>query len=174
MTLIRYMLEYTIEKICSGNRSDCARRMGLSYQELVHFRKRMQEGSYSPRITASLLEMYWRESISVDEVLHAYTESNLGTDFETAENICSEMLKDMHAVCADRKRLSQNEAVILRAAESFLREVEKVFCDNNCIRRRYQDIPCPISQFTSLLQWLTQELIALGKENTLPSPAHLK
>ena len=57
MTLMRYLLEYTLETVCHGNRSECARRMGMEYTELRKIRKRMSEGSVSNRATEALLEM---------------------------------------------------------------------------------------------------------------------
>ena len=75
MTLMRYLLEYTLETVCHGNRSECARRMGMEYTELRKIRKRMSEGSVSNRATEALLEMYWREGLSLDEgiaTIHSY------------------------------------------------------------------------------------------------------
>ena len=44
MNLTRYMLEYTLEVICHGNRSECARRMGMEYLEFKKLRNRIMAG----------------------------------------------------------------------------------------------------------------------------------
>ena len=95
MTLLRYLLEYTIEVVCDGNRSACARRMGMEYSELRKIRKRMSEGSGSNRAMEALLEMYWREGLSLDEALRQYSMTELGSDIEARERACNELIRTM-------------------------------------------------------------------------------
>ena len=158
MTLMRYLLEYTIETVCHGNRSECARRMGLEYPELRKFRKRMSEGGGSPRITEALLEMYWRENLSIDEALTAYTISELGLDIEQAENACKELVASVRAAIAENRRTFQETAQLLQAAHNFLDELERTFCNSACQRGKYQGAACPAECFLRYLHWVKGEL----------------
>lgn len=158
MTLIRYLLEYTIETICHGNRSECARRMGLEYQELKKFRKRMKEGGGSIRVTEALLEMYWREDLSIDEALKEYTDSNFGSGIEETENACDEIIRIMRVARSENAQSLKNEAQLVRSASSFMLDIELVFCQGGCNKAKYLDEPCPAQRFLDYLKWLKGEL----------------
>ena len=67
----------------------------MEYTELRKIRKRMSEGSVSNRATEALLEMYWREGLSLDEALRQYTHTKFGSDIETAEQICNELVTEV-------------------------------------------------------------------------------
>lgn len=157
---MRYLLEYTIEHVCNGNRSDCARRMGLDYAELRRFRKRISEGGSSNRVTEALLEMYWRENLSVDDALKAYTDTRFGSDMEAAESVCDELVHSVRALIDADRQESQDVAQLLRAAAHFFDELERVFCNKKCQRCIYKDAPCPTKRFHDYLQWMRNELQA--------------
>lgn len=173
MTLVRYLLEYTIETVCHGNRSECARRMGLEYQELKKFRKRMKEGSGSIRVTEALLEMYWRESLSIDEALKEYTDSQFGSGIEAAEDACSEIVRIMRVTRTDNAQLLQDEALLMHSASNFMANIEHVFCQGNCNRTKYLEEPCPAMRFLDYLKWLREELPEAATHNAL-YPVHIR
>lgn len=158
MTLIRYLLEYTIEHVCNGNRSECARRMGLEYDELRRYHKRFLEGGTSTRVTEALLEMYWREHLSVDIVLQAYTQSNQGADMEEAERVCDELTRSIRELLDSERQKSHETAQLLRSAASFFSELENSFCKRRCRRCRYGEGECPASRFSDYLKMLQAEL----------------
>ncbi|MDO5323462.1 MAG: hypothetical protein Q4G06_05535 [Clostridia bacterium] len=155
---MRYLLEYTIEIVCKGNRSECARRMGLEYPELRKFRKRMSEGGGSARITEALLEMYWRENLSVDKALAAYTNSRAGQDIEDLENECNELVLAVRTAISENQRIAHGETQLLRAAYNFLEELERSFCNSTCLKTKYQETPCPVNRFIEYLKWAKDEL----------------
>ena len=155
---MRYLLEYTIEHICHGNRSECARRMGLDYAELRRFRKRISDGGSSNRVTEALLEMYWRENLSVDDALRAYTETCFGSDIEAGESACDELIRSAKTLLVNDQQESQDVAQLLRAATGFFVELERIFCNRKCQRCRYYESPCPTRKFHEFLQWLRGEL----------------
>ena len=157
MTLMQYLLEYTLENVCRGNRSECARRMGMEYAELRRVRKRMSEGSVSSRATEALLEMYWREGLSVDEVLRQYTRSQFGEDLEAVEQVCSELVKELRESLQDQGRNTHRSAHLMKTAYQFVGQVQRCFCDELCQRSRYQDTPCPAKRLMDFLSWLEQE-----------------
>lgn len=158
MTLIQYLLEYTIQNVCNGKRSVCARRLGLEYDELRRYRKRIAEGGTSTRITEALLEMYWREKLSIDEVLQAYTNSEFGADMEKTEKICDELIRSTRKILDTERDETQEITQLLRAAASFFAELEHTFCKRRCRRCNYMDGSCPASQFSDYLQMLQGEL----------------
>lgn len=160
MTLMRYLLEYTIEHVCHGNRSECARRMGLDYAELRRFRKRISDGGSSNRVTEALLEMYWRENLSVDDALKAYTDTRFGSDMEAAESVCDALVHSVRELIEADRQESQDMAQLLRAAASFFDELERVFCNKKCQRCLYNESPCPTKRFHEYLQWMRNELQA--------------
>ena len=160
MNLMRYLLEYTLETICHGNRSECARRMGMEYAEFKKLRNRINEGGSSNRMTEALLEMYWREHLSLDEALKAYTNSYFGADMELAESACDEILQAIHSAVEEQRRMALTETNLLNAAGRFLEELERSFCHNLCQRGRYLECACPTRRFLEYLQWLRGEMIA--------------
>lgn len=165
MTLIRFLLEYTIEHVCCGNRSECARRLGLEYDELRRYHKRIHDGGTSTRITESLLEMYWRERLSIDEVLQSYTDSRFGSDLEEAERVCDELIRSIRELLDAEKQEKQEHVQLLRAASSFFSELEHSFCKRRCRRCDYEERACPASQFSSYLQMLQGELKSEQNKN---------
>lgn len=158
MTLIRYMLEYTIEYVCNGNRSECARRLGLEYDELRRYYKRFREGGTSTRVTEALLEMYWREHLSVDEVLQAYTQSDHGADMEEAERVCIEVTRSIREILDSERQKFHDSAQLLRSASSFFAELENSFCKRRCRRCKYVKGECPASRFSDYLRMLQNEM----------------
>lgn len=155
--MMRYLLEYTIENICHVNRSECARRMGLDYAELRRFRKRISDGGSSNCVTEALLEMYWRENLSVDEALKAYSESRFGSDMEAAEGVCDEIVHSVRELIEIERQESQDMAQMLRAAASFFDELERVFYNKKCQRCLYNEEPCPTRRFHEYLIWVQAE-----------------
>lgn len=163
MTLMRYLLEYTLETVCHGNRSECARRMGMEYTELRKIRKRMSEGSVSNRATEALLEMYWREGLSLDEALRQYTHTKFGSDIETAEQICNELVTEVRESIQAESHNSQNVACLLKAAYELVEQIQRTFCEDICQRTRYQDIACPAKRLVDFVNWLREERETLNR-----------
>lgn len=158
MILIRYLLEYTLETVCHGNRSECARRMGMAYTEFRKIRKRLSEGGGSSRATEALLEMYWREGLSVDEVFKRYTQTNLGSDIEEAERMCGELVAAVRQTIQAKESGSRRSASLMKAAYEFVEQIQKCFCEDLCRRTRYKDDPCPAMRLVELMNWLKVEM----------------
>ena len=113
------MLEYTLEVICHGNRSECARRMGMEYLEFKKLRNRIMAGGTSSRLPEAILEMYWRENLSLDDMLKSYTETFFGSNIEDAEGMCQELSKLGNDLLQCSRQISQDNAVILNAGKTF-------------------------------------------------------
>lgn len=158
MMIMRYLLEYTLDVVCKGNRSECARRLGLEYTELKRIRKRMSEGAGSIRVTEAVLQMYWREGISIDNALTAYTQSYMGDDIEKADKLCCELTDSLRGIMKDQQRTKQELTMLIKAASEFLDQLQRSYCDGYCMRQRYDGIPCPVTRFSEYLNMLIEEL----------------
>lgn len=154
MNLIRYLLEYTIEEVFRGNKSECARHLDMSYDELKRIRKRISDGKNSMRLTESLLNLYWREGLSIDEALRSYTVSCCGSDFEATEKACADLAKTVRNVIESNRLTSQEEEYIFRAARNFFSEIEHYICGHVCRKGKYLDAECPVKRFQEYMQWL--------------------
>ena len=133
--------------------------MRLDYAELRRFSKRISDGGSSNRVTEALLEMYWRENLSVDEALKAYSESRFGSDMEAAEGVCDEIVHSVRELIEIERQESQDMAQMLRAAASFFDELEHVFC-KKCQRCLNNETPCPRKRFHEYLIWVRAEFQA--------------
>jgi len=101
--------------------------------------------------------MYWRENLSVDEALKAYSESRFGSDMEAAEGVCDEIVHSVRELIEIERQESQDMAQMLRAAASFFDELERVFCNKKCQRCLYNEVPCPTKRFHEYLMWIRSE-----------------
>ena len=133
----------------------------MEYAELRKFRKRMSEGSGSSRVTEALLEMYWREGLSVDAVFAQYTKTRFGTDIENAERMCDKIVKTARENLRMEKYNAQKTADLLKAVYEFVEQTQRCFCESICQRERYQDSPCPVKQLVEFINWLEKELDVL-------------
>jgi len=104
--------------------------------------------------------MYWRENLSVDEALKAYSESRFGSDMEAAEGVCDEIVHSVRELIEIERQESQDMAQMLRAAASFFDELERVFCNKKCQRCLYNEAPCPTRRFHEYLIWVRAEFQA--------------
>lgn len=113
MTLLMYLVNYTISDICHGNHSECARRLCMNYPDLNKHINRIKAGGTSGRLMEALLEMYWREELSLDAPLKKYTETRFGSDMEVAQNICFDIFSDIQGKLQATPRNTQDLTHIL-------------------------------------------------------------
>lgn len=160
MNLTRYMLEYTLEVICHGNRSECARRMGMEYLEFKKLRNRIMAGGTSSRLPEAILEMYWRENLSLDDMLRSYTETYFGADVEEAEDMCLELSKFGNDLLESGRQMAQDNAVILNAAKAFFLTIVQYYCNHVCPKLKYaeEDESCPVNRFLEYVKWLKKQI----------------
>ena len=164
MTMVRFLLEYTIETICKGSKSECARRLGFEYAELRKFRKRISECGSSNRVTEALLIMYWRDELSIDDVLKEYTKTYMGADIEEAEKVCHDYVRSVSKIITSNKRGSVSATRLMNAARSFAQQLDQYFCQDICMRKRYVEKDCPLKSFSHFLDSLQQEITHMEDE----------
>lgn len=158
MMLVRYLLEYTLATVCHGNRSECARRLWMEYAELRKIRKRMSEGGGSNRVTEALLEMYWREGLSVDEVFRQYTNTQLGSDLEAVEQVCEEMFAAVRESMKMEISNVRRSDSLMKSAYKFVEQMQNYFCEDVCMRSRYRNEVCPARKMVEFINWLRKEI----------------
>ena len=158
MTLLLYLLDYTTYEVCHGNHSECARLLGLQYNELRKMRKRIEAGGTSGTLMKNLLEMYWRENLSLDKVLRKYTDSRLGQDYELSENACAEIFMAIRETINERPNDKQSFLRILTNADALGKSIRSNFCEKYCNRSDYEDHDCPLRQYSLFVVFLKQEI----------------
>lgn len=156
MTLMQFFLEYTIEHACHGNRSECARRLGLEYPDFRRYRKRILSGCGSYRVNEALMNMYCREGLSVDEVIISYKEAVLQKE-SVEENICRQKAISMYAAINESMIKAQKTDQLISSARSFCEELERSFCKGDCRYRWNYSDDCPPRKFFAYLEWLFLE-----------------
>ena len=69
MTVTAYLFEYTLNVVCGGNKSECARKLDVRRQDLNRMQKRFADGANSVRTIESILLLFWKEGRSLDQAL---------------------------------------------------------------------------------------------------------
>ena len=72
MTVTAYLFDYTLNVLCGGNRSECARRLEIRRTDFNRMQQRIEEGGVSVRAIEAILLLFWREHLSLDQVLKGY------------------------------------------------------------------------------------------------------
>lgn len=138
MMLVQYLLEYTLETVCHGNRSECARRLKMEYTDFRKIRKRMNDGGASNRMAEALLNMYCSESLSLDEAFRQYMRTKSGADIEEAERFCVELITSMRESILSETHNTQRSEKLMKAAYKLLEQLQRCFCEDLCPKTRYQ------------------------------------
>lgn len=158
MTLVMYLLDHTINEVCHGNRSECARKLNMKYNELRKVIKRVEGGATSGMLMNALLDLYWREDISLDDVLRRYTESRLGEDYENIERGCQEAFDSVREIVSDKPQDTQGMLHILKHADVLGEAIHENFCNKLCDRQRFKNKECPMRKYAKFSYALKDEL----------------
>lgn len=165
MTLLMYLLSYTISNVCLGNHSECARRLGMSYPDLRKIIKRINAGGTSGVLMEALLEMYWRENLSLDTVLAQYSQSQMGSDIESANMTCVHIMETVRSTVTDLPKDSQDLKRVLRLADDLGKLIRQNFCEKYCDRQKFADADCPLQEYGAFVLSLKKEMeLALKEE----------
>ena len=158
VTLLMYLSEYTTFEVCHGNHSECARRLGMKYNDLRKIWKRIESGGTSGVLMQAILEMYWREDLSLDCVLKKYTETRLGQNYELEFSACDEIFDSINEVIAERPSDKQSILIILKCVDSLGESIRQNFCEKYCNRTGFPNETCPLRQYASFVQALKREM----------------
>ena len=161
MTLIMYLVNYTISDICHGNHSECARRLCMNYPDLNKHINRIKAGGTSGRLMEALLEMYWREELSLDTPLKQYSETRFGSDMEAAQDVCSELFSDIHDRALILPQNTQDTSHILKTAKSLNELIHRDFCSKYCDKKKFTNEECPLRKYREFILSLEQEMTSI-------------
>lgn len=66
MTITAYLFDYTLRVVFSGNRSECARKLGIRRTDFNRVEQRLHEGAASVRTVEAILRLFCDMNISMD------------------------------------------------------------------------------------------------------------
>ena len=158
MTLLLYLLDYTTFEVCNGNHSECARRLGFQYNELRKMRKRIEAGGTSGILMKGILEMYWRENLSLDRVLKKYSETRLGENYELSESVCDDLFASINEAVSESPKDNQSMLKVRKHMELLGESIRQNFCKKYCNRTDFEDHDCPLRKYSILVRSLSREM----------------
>ncbi|MDO4549088.1 MAG: hypothetical protein Q4D04_13415 [Clostridia bacterium] len=157
---MRFLFEYALEKACNGNKSEFARRLGIEYTEVQRVLRRFRDGAGSINATEAVLEMYWRDNISIDDALDIFTQTHPGLKEEATKSFCDDLIGVLRTALEHDRHSAQDTYRVFRAAEAFMRQMELIFCSANCRRKRDCETQCPCKHFAEYVKWLKREMLS--------------
>jgi len=158
MTLLMFIVNYTINEICQGNHSDCARRLHIEYAVLRRQIKQINDGGTSGRLIEAILELYWRENKSLDKALKLYESSRMGADMEAAEFSCERMFSDIQRKVQTQADMNEDLSRILKAACVLGDTVRQCRCQKYCDPRNYQNEECSMRHLERFVDQIKVEM----------------
>lgn len=158
VNILMFFVNYTINEICHGNHSDCARRLHIDYAVLRRQIKQINNGGTSGRLIEALLEMYWRENMSLDKALKLYESSNMGEDMEDAEDSCKSMFSDIQRKVQTQADMNEDLSRILKAACVLSETVRQCHCQKYCDPRNYQNEECSMRHLERFVERIEVEM----------------
>ena len=157
MTVTAYLFDYTLNILCGGNRSECARRLEIRRQDFNRMQQRIEEGGVSVRAIESILLLFWRENLSLDQVLKGYLAQHYpdGGVADDPPEVAVKLLRDemIHEWKSASSRMN-----LFKAAETFMIQLERTFCSDDCRALRGCREECPCRKFAAFVDWLRIEL----------------
>ena len=147
MSVIRFLLEYTVNKVFGGNKSQCARELGMTYNYFSKLYRRTSEGSCSVRLVEDILMLFMRKSISLDDCLKEYFVSQRGKAIEEREAPCVKKFELVQGDISKSQTEAQDLTDLMRVATRMGDQLRKVFCADiadctyDCVGE------CPIIEF---------------------------
>lgn len=166
MSVIRFLLEYTVNHVFGGNKSQCARELGMTYNYFSKIYRRTSEGSYSIRLVEDLLLLFMRMDISLDDCLREYTQSQRGKRIEDMESSCVKAYERIQGSISHMQSEAQDVTDLMRAATRMSDHLRKVFCSDipECTHDCTGD--CPIVEFGVYIMEIKKQIGLHVNEST--------
>lgn len=157
MTVTAYLFDYTLNVLCGGNRSECARRLEIRRPDFNRMQQRIEEGGVSVRAIEAILLLFWREHLSLDQVLKGYLQKIYpdGGAADDPQEVSVRLLRDEMIL---EWKTASSRMNLFKAAETFMTQLERTFCSDDCRALRGCKDECPCKKFADLVDWLRTEL----------------
>lgn len=159
MTVTAYLFEYTLNVLCGGNKSECARKLEMRRTDFNRMEQCFQDGASSIRTTEAVLYLFWKEKHSLDDAMKGYLAEHPECGDNAAEAICNDVSRSLREKLMDERRASDTMARLLKGAEAFMTVLMHVFCTDACKERRDCATQCPCKMFIDFVGWLRGEIV---------------
>ncbi|MDD3410132.1 MAG: hypothetical protein PHY12_04910 [Eubacteriales bacterium] len=104
--------------------------------------------------------MYWRDNLSIDDALESYTQAHPGLKENVKKSFCDDLIGVLRTALEQDRRSTQDAYRVFKAAEAFMKQMEMIFCGENCRRKRDCASECPCRQFAEYVKWLKREMLS--------------
>jgi len=158
MTIVAYLMDYTLSVLCGGNKNALGRRLDFRRGDINRMLKRLNEGAHSIRVTEAVLKVLYREQCSLDQLLAGYSGTYSEVPGESVRLACEDMARILREQMANSRRAASQKMRVLQSAESFMEQLERAFCSDLCRMRRGCDKDCPCKRFAEFVEWIQKEL----------------
>lgn len=93
------------------------------------------------------------------------TETRMGEDIEAAESMCRDLMESGAEILESRRSEAQDDALLLKAAQSFFDAIVSYVCNHICQKTSYSENECPIAKYLDYMRWLEDELDACRRKS---------
>lgn len=157
MTVTAYLFEYTLNVLCGGNRSECARRLDIRRPDFNRMQQRIADGGGSVRAIEAILLLFWKEHLSLDQVLKGYIDQN-PSSLPIEERTPETAVKLLRDEMVQEWKSASSRMHLFKAAETFMTQLEHAFCSDECKALRGCQDECPCRKYAAFVDWLRIEL----------------
>ena len=158
MTITAYLFDYTLRVVFSGNRSECARKLGIRRTDFNRVEQRLHEGAASVRTVEAILRLFCDMNISMDQALAGYNAEPKELSDEPALKRQKDRIRLFRDSLSKTWVTASNRMRIFKSAEAFLAELEHCLCNEACEKLRNCQTGCPCKRFAEYMEWLKEEL----------------
>ena len=164
-TVTAHLLEYAVNVVCNGNRSECARKLGVMRPDFNKMYRRCMNGGNSVTAIEGLLVMFCHDGCSIDEAMRYYVEKeglpSLDQQPEKAL-ICESLTRDVCKSLSEQSQEAGKKARVLRCAGLFMEQLEYLFCSDVCRQRTACAEECPCRRFAAFVEWMNERMEEKG------------
>ena len=160
-TVTAHLLEYAVNVVCNGNRSECARKLGVMRPDFNKMYRRCMNGGNSVTAIEGLLVMFCRDGCSIDEAMRYYVEKEGLPSLEHSSEktlVCESLTRDMCKSLSEQSQEAGKKARVLRSAGLFMEQLEYLFCSDACRQRTACAEDCPCRRFAAFVEWMTERM----------------
>ena len=161
MTVMAYLFDYTLNVLFEGNKSECARKLGIRRTDLNRIQQRFAEGATSVRAIEAIVNLFWKENYSLDHALRGYMSDDAASS-ANGQAVPDNPLRMLREEMEREWHQAGTRMRLFKSAEAFMAQLEHSFCTEECRELRDCQTECPCKRFSELIDWLRQELEKLG------------
>lgn len=164
-TVTAHLLEYAVNVVCNGNRSECARKLGVMRPDFNKLYRRCMNGGNSVTAIEGLLVMFCRDGCSIDEAMRYYVEKEGLPSLEQPSGkalACESLTRDVCKSLSKQSQEAGKKARVLRSAGLFMEQLEYLFCSDACRQKTACAEDCPCRRFAAFVEWMTERMKEKG------------